>query len=67
MWCTTTNTVLVGWPGPDSGWRLQTTASMVTSPVVWTELSPPYAISGTNLLYTEALPLGNRFYRLHKP
>jgi hypothetical protein len=64
---TPTNTVVVSWPGPEVGWRLQSTTSLSTTPVVWTPLPPPYQVSGTNLCFTEATPVGNRFYRLNKP
>jgi hypothetical protein len=62
-----TNTVLVFWPGPEAGWKLQATTSLSATPVVWTEIAPPYQTSGTNLYYVEPVPVGNRFYRLHKP
>jgi hypothetical protein len=64
---TTTNTVVVSWPGPEAGWKLQATASLPTVPAAWTELPPPYVVSGTNLLFIEPWPVGNKFYQLHKP
>lgn len=64
---TPTNTVVVSWPGPEAGWKLQATASLSTMPVVWATLPPPYQVSSTNLCFVEAAPTGNRFYRLQKP
>jgi hypothetical protein len=63
----TNNTVLVCWPGPDSGWKLHFTTSLVSGGSSWTELAPPYSVQDANLVYTEAAPAGNKFYRLHKP
>jgi hypothetical protein len=64
---TTTNTVVVSWPGPEAGWKLQATPVLPAMPASWTELPPPYTASGTNLLFIEPVPVGNTFYRLHKP
>ena len=64
---TTTNTVVVSWPLPDAGWRLQATSSLSTDPVIWGELNPPYATNATDFLFVEPAPLGNRFYRLQQP
>ena len=69
-WLTVTrglsSSVQVSWPGPEAGWRLQSAASLSGSPV-WTEIAPPYAAQGTNLVFTEVVPSGNKFYRLHRP
>ncbi len=64
---TATNTVVVSWPGPEAGWRLQSTASLSTTPVVWTPLPPPYPICDTHLCFIETAAAGNKFYRLQKP
>lgn len=64
---TETNTVAVWWPLPDQGWKLQYSGNLSASPVVWTEIPPPYPTNATACYYTEPLPQGNRFYRLHKP
>ena len=63
---TATNTVAVSWPNGDSSWKLQWTASLGGT-VSWTEIGPPYSVSGTNYVYVDLAPNGNRFYRLHKP
>ena len=64
---TATNTVVVSWPLPDAGWKLHWTASLATTPTVWTEIPPPYAANATSLCFVEPAPVGNRYYRLHKP
>jgi hypothetical protein len=64
---TATNTVVVSWPLPATGWLLHATANLVTTGSVWTEIPPPYPTNGTSLYFVEPMPSGNRFYRLHKP
>jgi hypothetical protein len=64
---TGTNTVVVSWPGPEAGWKLQSTPSLATTPVVWTTLPSPYQTNDTHLYLVEPAPAGNRFYRLEKP
>jgi hypothetical protein len=64
---TTTNTVVVSWSLPDTGWKLHTTTNLVIGGSVWTEIPPPYATNGTNLYFVEPTPVANKFYRLHKP
>ncbi len=64
---TPTNTVVVSWPLPDAGWKLQATTKLVASGSLWTELTPPYATNATSLYFVEPTPVGNQFYRLHKP
>ena len=63
----TNNTVVVSWPLPDTGWKLQATTNLVTNGSVWTELPPPYATNVTSLYFVEPWPVGNQFFRLHKP
>jgi hypothetical protein len=63
---TITNTVVVSWPSPDTGWKLQATANLSATPS-WSELSPPYSTAGTNIYVLEVIPAGNKFYRLQKP
>ena len=65
---TAQNTVLVLWPAPAEGWRLQATTNLAGAPTVWTEVPPPYQTNAENMVFfTEPLPVGNKFYRLHKP
>lgn len=63
---TTTNTVVVSWPLPDTGWRLQATSELVTAGSGWTALPPPYTTNATSLYFVEPVPVGNKYYRLHK-
>jgi hypothetical protein len=65
---TATNTVVVSWPAPAEGWRLFSTPSLAPGGSVWTEIPPPYPTQGTtDLFVVEPSPVGNKFYRLHKP
>jgi hypothetical protein len=67
-WRTAQNTVLVLWPAPAEGWRLQATANLAGERTVWTEIPPPYQTNAENMIFfTEPAPVGNKFYRLHKP
>jgi hypothetical protein len=59
--------VLVSWPLPAEGWLLHATTNLVTGGSVWTEIAPPYATNATQVYFTEPLPSGKKFYRLHKP
>jgi hypothetical protein len=62
---TATNTVIVSWPSPSTGFSLQQ-ASSVTQ-LVWT--TPPETVTdnGTKKFIIVNPPVGNRFYRLIKP
>lgn len=64
---TSTNTVVVWWPLPDTGWKLHATTNLVTSGSTWTEIPPPYSTNVMSLDFVEPAPAGNKFYRLHKP
>ena len=64
---TSTNTLVVWWPLPDTGWKLHATTNLVTGGSVWTEIPAPYAADATSLYFVEPVPVGNKFYRLHKP
>jgi hypothetical protein len=64
---TTTNTVVVSWPLPDTGWKLHATTNLVPGGSLWTEIPPPYQTNGANLQCAEPAPSGSKFYRLHKP
>ena len=61
------STITVSWPLPATGWLLNATTNLVTGGSVWTEIPPAYQTNGVNLQFTEPLPVGNKFYRLHKP
>ena len=64
---TSTNTVVVWWPLPDTGWKLHATTNLVAGNSVWTEIPPPYSTNATDAYHVEPLPAGKKFYRLHKP
>jgi hypothetical protein len=62
---TSTNTAVVSWPSPSTGWNLQ--QNNVLSTTNWV---PPLEIvqdNGTNRFIVVNPPQGNRFYRLFKP
>jgi hypothetical protein len=65
IFLTTTNTAVVSWSSPSSGWNPQQN-SVLTS-TNW--ITPPETINdnGTNRFIIVNPPTGNRFYRLHKP
>jgi hypothetical protein len=63
---TTTNTVCVSWPLPNTGWKLQATANLVSAGPGWVDLLPPYQTNATNLYFIEPSPAGNKFYPLTK-
>lgn len=61
------NAVIVSWPWPADGWVLQATNALPSVAAPWPQVPPPYQTNGANLQFTEPLPGGNKFYRLHKP
>jgi hypothetical protein len=65
--CTAANDLVISWPGPDAGWRLQTTPSLSTTPIVWAEITPPYPTNAAGCYVTVPSSAGNRFYRLYRP
>lgn len=64
---TATNTVVVSWPLPAEGWVLQATNALPNVATPWPTIPPPYQTNGPNLQFIELTPVGNKFYRLHKP
>jgi hypothetical protein len=67
VWRTAANRVIVSWPAPADGWLLHSTTNLVAPGSGWTEIPFPYLTNGTNISFTEPLPVGNKFYQLHKP
>ena len=63
---TTTNTVVVSWPSPSTGWTLQQNTNSVSS-VNWSNAPGTIQDDGTTRTLTVNPPTGNRFYRLIKP
>ena len=62
---TTTNTAVVSWPYPSTGWDLQENSDLGTTN--W--IAPPETVNndGTNNFIMVYPPAGNEFYRLFKP
>ena len=61
------STINILWLLPAEGWVLEWTNVLPRVSAPWPQLPPPYQTNGANLQFTEPLPAGNRFYRLHKP
>lgn len=61
---TSTNTVVVAWPNPSTGFALQQNSDLNTAN--WTAVTTPPQVVGEEKQVIIALPAGNRFYRLHK-
>ena len=61
------STLNISWPLPAEGWVLEWTNALPRVSAPWPQLPPPYQTNGANLQFTEPLPAGNKFYRLHKP
>jgi hypothetical protein len=62
---TRTNTVVVSWPSPSTGWNLQQNADLNTTS--WVAPSEAITDDGTSRFFIVHPPTGNRFYRLFKP
>ena len=62
---TPTNTMVVSWPSPSTGFGLQQNGDLNTSN--WIASPNPVADNGTNRFIIVNPPAGNRFYRLVKP
>jgi hypothetical protein len=62
---TQTNTVVVSWPSPSTGFLLQQNSDLNTS--IWNTPTENIADNGTNKFIIVDPPTGNRFYRLFKP
>jgi hypothetical protein len=62
---TSTNTALVLWPSPSTGFALQQNLDLSTTN--WMAAPQSVADNGTNKFILVNPPVGNRFYRLFKP
>jgi hypothetical protein len=62
---TRTNTAVVSWPSPSTGFNLQQSAGL--SPTSW--VTPPQTVNddGVNKFIIVSPPAGKEFYRLSKP
>ena len=63
---TVTNTVVVFWPSPSTGFQLQQNTNSVSS-VNWSNALGPIQDDGTTKSFIVNPPTGNRFFRLRKP
>lgn len=65
IFLTATNTAVISWPSPSSGFTLQQNGDL--NALSW--IAPPNAVTdnGTNKFIIVSPPTGNRFYRLIKP
>jgi hypothetical protein len=62
---TATNSVIISWPSPSTGWTLQQNGDLNTTN--WAEEPTTPSDDGNTKSVTVAPPVGNRFYRLKKP
>jgi hypothetical protein len=62
---TSTNSIVVSWPSPSTGWNLQQNANLNT--MNWVTPSEAVSDDGTNKFLIVHPPTGHRFYRLFKP
>jgi hypothetical protein len=62
---TSTNTVMVSWPSPSTGFNLQAKTSLATT--TWSTPSETVQDNGTIKFIIVNPPSGNRFYRLKNP
>ena len=63
---TTTNTVVLSWPSPSTGFTLQQNTNGIAT-VNWSNVVSTPADDGTTKTYVVSPPASNRFYRLMKP
>lgn len=61
------DTLVVAWTLPADGWVLEVTDALAGGATTWQQIPPPYQTNGTSLQHIEPVPVGNKFYRLHKP
>jgi hypothetical protein len=62
---TTTNTAIVSWQSPSTGFALQQNGDL--NPTAWVAAPQTVTDNGTNKFVIVNPPTGNRFYRLLKP
>jgi Chaperone of endosialidase len=58
--------VIVSWPSPSTGWKLQQNANAL-NPADWSNVTDTVQDDGTTKTFSVHPPTGNRFYRLSKP
>lgn len=57
--------LIISWDGPATDFVLERCSALGNSS--WTQVPPPYQTNISRISITEALPSGNKFYRLSKP
>lgn len=62
---TATNTVLISWPSPSTGWALRQTTNVKTG--TWVAPAEPVGDDGAVKFIVVNPPTGSRYYRLVKP
>jgi hypothetical protein len=65
IFLTTSNTAVVQWPSPSTGWVLQQNATVESAS--WATPVETLNDDTTNRFIIVAPPAGNRFYRLYRP
>ena len=60
--------VRVFWPAPATGFVLDQTAALATTPAatVWAQVPFPYSTNATHVSITVPAPMGTKFYRLRQ-
>jgi hypothetical protein len=61
-----TNTVIIAWPAPSTGFSLQQ-SPVANNPATWTGVTNTPVVVGSENQLIIAPPTGNRFYRLKSP
>jgi len=62
---TSTNTVVIAWPAPSTGFSLQQNSDLKTT--IWSGVTNAINVVGSENQIIVAPPVGNRFYRLKNP
>src|SRR3954453_15032672 len=65
IFLTTTNTAVVGWPGPSTGYNLQSSTNL--GPANWSPVTNPVSLVGNENQVILSPPAGNRYFRLSHP
>lgn len=65
VFMTSTNTVVVAWPAPSTGFSLQQNSDL--NAAVWGSVTNTVNVVGSENQVIVAPPVGNRFYRLQNP
>ena len=65
IWVTPTNTAVISWPSPSTGFGLQQNMDLKTTN--WVTPPQPVNDNGVARFLIVNPPAGNRFYRLHHP